>query len=207
MSDLEQTVLSLRDKVMDAPRKGKRRVVALAGPPGSGKSTLAEHLAKALTEAGCKTQVVPMDGFHLDNRILIDRNLLHRKGAAETFDARGLLSLAPRLASDTDVVFPSFDRALDMSIGCAGVIASDNDTLIVEGNYLLLDMPVWRDLAAYWDFTIALRTPEKTLRERLIKRWRDNGLNREKAEERAEENDLVNARFVIDNTKSADVWV
>ncbi len=207
MSDFGQTVLSLRDKVMDAPRKGKRRVVALAGPPGSGKSTLAEYLAKALTAAGCKTQVVPMDGFHLDNRILIERNLLHRKGAAETFDVHGLLSLVPRLASGDDVVFPTFDRALDVSIGCAAIVASESDTLIVEGNYLLLEMPVWRDLAAYWDIAIALRTPESILRQRLIKRWQDNGLSRLKAERRAEENDLVNARFVIDNTKLADVWV
>lgn len=204
MSDV---VLDLRDKVMGAPRKGKRRVVALGGPPASGKTTLAGRLANALDEAGCKTQVVPMDGFHLDNRILSERNLLHRKGAPETFDVRGLLSLVPRLANGTDVAFPVFDRALDMSIGGAGVIASATDTLIVEGNYVLVDMHIWRELAEYWDITIALRTPEKTLRERLIKRWQDNGLSGPKAVERAEGNDLVNARLVIEKTRAADVWV
>ncbi|MCO4847800.1 MAG: nucleoside/nucleotide kinase family protein [Yoonia sp.] len=207
MTTIDEIALQLRDKVLAAPRAGKRRIVALAGAPASGKSTLATHLAQVLCAAGCQTQVVPMDGFHLDNKILAARGMMPRKGAVDTFDVNGLMSLVRRLGCDDGIYFPKFDRAHDISIACAAEIASDCDTIIVEGNYLLLDAPVWRDLAAHWDLSIALKVPEPILLDRLVKRWQDHGLPLTLAKRRAEENDLINARVVIDKTISADVWV
>ena len=70
-----------------SPRRQARRVVAIAGPPASGKSTLAAGLVAAIRGAGVHSQLVPMDGFHLDNRILSDRGILDRKGSPPSFDA------------------------------------------------------------------------------------------------------------------------
>mgnify|MGYP001085387190 CR=1 FL=1 len=89
----------LRDRVLQTPRQGKRRVVAIAGAPASGKSTVAAQLVASLVAAGCATRLVPMDGFHLDNRILEARGALARKGAPETFDAGGLLRLVGELGA------------------------------------------------------------------------------------------------------------
>src|SRR5262249_41578317 len=71
-----------------------RLIVALAGPPGAGKSTIASVLhQRCVNELGASTEIVPMDGFHLDDGVLRARNLLPRKGAKNTFDVGGLVTL------------------------------------------------------------------------------------------------------------------
>ncbi|MGZ2257364.1 nucleoside/nucleotide kinase family protein [Roseobacter sp. A03A-229] len=205
---MTQTLQSLNDLVAAisaAPRKARRRLVAVAGAPGSGKSTLAEHVAAALNQSNCSAQVVPMDGFHLDNVILAQKNLLNRKGAPETFDVGGFQRLMPALGVETPVYYPRFDRSRDIAIAGAGMLDGDCDTVIVEGNYLLLDAPEWRDLAPLWDMRIRLDVPMETLRARLIQRWLSEGLAEEAAITRAEDNDLRNARLVVAQALPADV--
>ena len=204
MTDTKAIAAKLSEQIMAAPRKGRRRLVALAGPPASGKSTFAEQLAEALIGAGSQTQVVPMDGFHLHNPILIERDLLSRKGAPETFDAAGFYELIRRLGIEDAVFFPTFDRARDIAIAGAGQVDANVDTIIVEGNYLLFDEPVWRDLHPLWDFAIRLDVPMDVLRARLVARWLEHGLSTKQAEARASENDLPNAERVIKAALSAD---
>ncbi|MEP2641462.1 nucleoside/nucleotide kinase family protein [Roseobacter sp.] len=195
----------LAARIMAAPRKSKRRLVALAGPPGSGKSTLAEALAGALREAGCTPQVVPMDGFHLDNRILTGLGLLDRKGAPDTFDVAGFARLMAALGDQTPVYYPVFDRTRDIAIAGAGTLDAHCDTVIVEGNYLLLDAPGWADLSAGWDISVRLDVPIDILRQRLVDRWLHEGLAPAAALARAEGNDLKNARLVQEQSVLADV--
>ncbi|KIN64173.1 Fructokinase [Sulfitobacter noctilucicola] len=204
-SDPRSNVDHLLPLVMNAPRQGTRRVVAIAGPPASGKSTLAEALVAALNGAGCATQLVPMDGFHLDNRILSERGLLNRKGAPETFDAEGLLRLVGLLGSDLDLYYPVFDRALDLSIAGAGYISPQTDTIVIEGNYLMMQAPIWADMETHWDLSISITCPPDVLEERLIQRWLDHGLAEDAARARAEENDLPNARLIAASMGPADV--
>lgn len=198
-------LISLTTRILDTPRQGQRRLIALAGAPASGKSTLADQLAKAVSDAGCTSQVVPMDGFHLHNPILTARNLLPRKGAPETFDAIGFRHLIARLRSEDEVFYPTFDRARDIAIAAGSVVNGSCDTVIIEGNYLLYDAPVWRDLANFWDLSIRLETPIATLKTRLVDRWRAHGLTQEQAINRAESNDLPNARLVLAAALPADV--
>lgn len=200
-----RTLQDLLDAVLASPRAGRRRIIALAGAPASGKSTLAEALTTRACDAGCNTQVVPMDGFHLPNQELVDRGLLQRKGAPETFDKQGLLELASKLPDAPETFFPTFDRNRDITIPDAGNVGQECDTVIVEGNYLLYDAPVWRDLRAHWDLAIHLDIPEGILRQRLIARWLTHGLSLEKAELRAAENDLINALVITETSLPADV--
>lgn len=196
---------TLIEQICAAPQTGRRKLVALAGPPASGKSTLAESLAEALRTRGARCEVVPMDGFHLDNAMLIEKDLLPRKGAPETFDVGGFLALVPRLRAEAELFVPTFDRARDISIAGARRIGPECDTVILEGNYLLFDQPHWRDLPPLWDLSIRLDVPVDVLRERLIQRWLDHGLSPEEAERRAEGNDLRNARTIAAHPLPADV--
>ncbi|WP_281825190.1 hypothetical protein [Jannaschia rubra] len=180
-----------------------RRLVALAGPPASGKSTLATRLADAIRAAGRSAQVVPMDGFHLDNAVLDARGLRHRKGAPATFDVAGLGELLRQVRAGGDVPFPTFDRAADAVVPDGGCLTAE--IAVVEGNYLLLDEDPWRALAPMWDMTVALQVPEEVLRDRLIARWLDHGLAPDAARARAEENDLPNARRVMSGSVPAQV--
>ena len=73
--------------------KEDRTLIAIAGPPGSGKSTVAEIVTDLMNENLMKTSLLPMDGFHLDNKTLERENLFDRKGAPETFDVKGFKDL------------------------------------------------------------------------------------------------------------------
>ncbi|MGH6808633.1 MAG: nucleoside/nucleotide kinase family protein, partial [Ensifer adhaerens] len=128
------------DQILQRAAGAARFVVAIAGPPGAGKSTLSDALAEALVAAGEKAAVLPMDGFHMDNAVLEQKGLLARKGAPETFDARSFLAtIAAVRANDGEVLVPVFDRARELAIASARVVAADTRIILVEGNYLLLD--------------------------------------------------------------------
>ncbi|WP_432621242.1 nucleoside/nucleotide kinase family protein [Albidovulum sp.] len=195
MSTIEDRVAAIVARLPE--RAGARRLVALAGPPATGKSTIAEALRDALAARGANAVVVPMDGYHLDNRILSERGLLPRKGAPETFDARGFIAMIRRLKAGEETFVPVFDRTRDIAIAGAGLVPAAADTIIVEGNYLMFDEDPWRELALLWDAALFLDASEAVLRERLVQRWRHYGLSEDAALARAEENDLPNARRIL----------
>lgn len=205
MSEDTQNLDMLVRRVRETPIRARRRLVALAGPPASGKSTVAAQLTEALNSNGIPTQLVPMDGFHLDNRILQDRGQMAVKGAPQTFDAAGFLALVRRLRDEADVYYPEFDRVRDLSVAGAGHVNDTCQTVVIEGNYLLFDAPVWRDLAQYWDLSIALSVDIGILRERLIERWLSHGLTLAEATQRAEGNDLANAALIAKSGLPADL--
>lgn len=181
--------------------QGERVLIAVAGAPGSGKSTLAEGLALRLPDA----VLVPMDGFHLDDRVLSARGLLARKGAVETFDGEGFAALVGRLAvPGREVIFPIFDRTREIAIAGAGVVAPDHRIVVIEGNYLLLDAAPWNMLR--FDLTVWLDVPETELERRLTARWRGFGKNALQVAAHLE-NDLANARFVTRRSGRADLSV
>ena len=184
---------------------GGRRLVALSGAPGSGKSTLSEPLAAMLTERGVRSEVVPMDGFHLDNRLLEARGLMPRKGAPETFDLGGFKRLCHALRADDEVIYPLFDRSRDLAIAGAAHVGQDCSGAGIEGNYLLFDEPGWGDLADLWDVSIRLDVPLADLEARLVQRWLTHGLDQAAAEARARGNDLANAQRIASARLPADL--
>lgn len=200
---LDAQIAQIKARAQSLETDGKRRLIALVGPPASGKSTLAQAMAVALPRAA----VVPMDGFHLDNRLLDARGLRARKGAPQTFDVAGFVHLIRRLKSEDDVIFPLFDRETDTSTAGAGYLGRNVDTVVVEGNYLLLDRPQWRDLANLWDLSVYLFVPEETLRARLMQRWRDHGLDEASATEKTLGNDLPNAQEVAQYLIEPDITI
>ncbi|MGB0661408.1 MAG: phosphoribulokinase [Mangrovicoccus sp.] len=190
----------LAPAIRAAAQTKPRLLVAITGAPGSGKSTLAQALAE---ELGQEAAVIPMDGFHRDNDWLELHGLLNRKGAPETFDAAGFCNFITDLSEGQASTYPLFDRDRDCTLPDAGKIHPNTRIFLVEGNYLLLNYPIWRNLAPLWDLTISLDIPMSTLRSRLIQRWIDHGLSQKAAVTRALSNDLANARLVVGNSVAA----
>lgn len=190
-------------------RSGLRRVLAIAGPPGSGKSTLAARVTELLNERHpASAALVPMDGFHLDNAELDRLGMRALKGAPQTFDAAGFVALLGQARKAGTVVhYPVFDRVQDRALPDAGVIGAEVETLVVEGNYLLLPEGDWAGIRVLVDLSVLLRPSLDVLEERLLSRWTGLGLSAQEARARALGNDLPNARRVLKDSAAADVYL
>jgi pantothenate kinase len=185
----------------------RRVVVAIVGAPGSGKSTLADQIAEALNrDRRGVAAVLPMDGYHYDDTLLVAWGRRARKGAPDTFDVAGLAHMLERLRRDDedDVAVPVFDRNIEIARAGARLISRAVRVLIVEGNYLLLNAAPWSRLHGLYDFTVMLDVPEDELRRRLDARWRGYGLSPPEIVAKLEDNDLPNGRFVRENSRPAD---
>lgn len=200
---------TLPSAILSRLKEGERLLVAIAGPPGAGKSTLSQQLRDALNKGGDgPSAIVPMDGFHLDNAILDQRNLRSRKGSPPTFDCAGFEMLLKRLrVADEDIVIPVFDRTLDLSRAGASMVLAKHRILIVEGNYLLLDEAPWSGLNGAFDYSIFVDPGIEMLERRLLKRWYDHGYDDEAAREKAFGNDIPNARRVIGCRRPVDLLI
>ena len=185
--------------------KKDRNLIAIAGPPGAGKSTVAEIVTDLMNENLMKTSLVPMDGFHLDNKTLKKANLLDRKGAPETFDVKGFTELVKNLGYKKSLRAPLFDRSSDEVVKNARKIPVEQEYIIAEGNYLLLNKDSWRDLYNYWDYKVFLSVESSVLKSRLIERWLDENYTYPEAEARVLKNDLVNADIVNSKRLKATV--
>lgn len=180
-----------------------RVVIGIVGAPGAGKSTLAAELAAAL--AG-PVVIVPMDGFHISQRQLVELGRASRKGAPDTFDVAGYVSMLARIRTERDapVFAPEFDRSIEDSL--AAMIRVDPETTVVltEGNYLLNDDHGWDRVAGLLDEIWYLDLPGDVRRERLVARHIGHGRSTQAALDWVTDVDEANARTIEQLSDRAD---
>lgn len=212
--DVETIYIPLLQRLMKLQEQKNRRIlVMLAAPPGAGKSTLAAFLGELSKNPGLQpVTVIGMDGFHHYQDYLLShyetRNgetipLVKVKGAPETFNLAKLTEQIRLIADGETCKWPVYDRTLHNPVEDA--VTVDGDIVLIEGNYLLLDEPGWKDLSGYADYTIFLCADEDNLRDRLVKRQVQSGKSPEDALRFVESSDLVNARLVLARSKKADL--
>ncbi len=214
--DVERIFIPLLERLSDMQKqKGGRILVMLAAPPGAGKSTLAAFLSELADQRGMQPiTVIGMDGFHRYQEDLLSHytvrdgetiSLVQIKGAPETFDLKKLTERVQRVAAGECLGWPAYDRLLHNPV--EDQVTVEGDIVLLEGNYLLLDEPGWRDLSDYADYTIFLKAPLSLLQGRLVERQIASGKEPDKARQFVEKSDLYNARTVLDHSKPADLVI
>jgi pantothenate kinase len=204
-----QRLLSIDEAVAGArglASAGARRLLGICGPPGGGKSTLAERIAGEL--AG-QARLVRMDGFHLAQVELARLGREDRKGAIDTFDALGYVSLLRRLRDGTEgiVYAPEFRRDIEEPVAGAVAVPAGTPLVVTEGNYLLVDEPPWNEVRLLLDEVWYVTTPEDTRLRWLIERHIRYGRAPDAARAWALGTDQRNAQLVESTLSRADALV
>lgn len=173
-----------------------RTLLGIIGPPGAGKSTLAQQLHQLAPE---QSQIVPMDGFHLANVELQRLGRAGRKGAPDTFDSDGYVSLLQRLRQQHGehiVYAPDFRREIEEPIAGAIPIFPHAKLLIAEGNYLTLEQGGWAPVAGLLDEIWYVQVDPDLRRERLVARHVRFGRSPQAASDWVQGTDEPNARLI-----------
>jgi pantothenate kinase len=205
-SDHDALVARARALASDIGTTPGRRLLGITGAPGAGKSTLAEQLVSALDGLAV---LVPMDGFHLADAELKRIGRHERKGAIDTFDVGGYLSLLRRLRNQREaaVYAPLFRRDLEDAVAGSILVTPDIPLVVTEGNYLLAELGEWRGVRGLIDEIWYVEPAEEDRLDRLTNRHLAFGRELAEARDRARGVDQINADLIATTRGRADVWV
>ncbi|XP_004493741.1 putative uridine kinase C227.14 isoform X2 [Cicer arietinum] len=199
--------------------------VGLAGPPGAGKSTIAHEVAKRINKLWPEKAssfdseiqppdvaiVIPMDGFHLyrsELDAMKNPEEAHaRRGAPWTFNPMRLLTCLKNLRVQGSVYAPSFDHGVGDPVEDDIFVNLQHKIIIVEGNYLLLDDGVWKEISALFDEKWFIDIDIDKAMQRVLKRHISTGKPPDIAKQRIENNDRLNAELIMKSKKNADIII
>ncbi|KAJ5467859.1 hypothetical protein N7475_005611 [Penicillium sp. IBT 31633x] len=208
-----------------------RYLVAIAGIPGSGKTTTAEAVVHQLNQSPTsRAALLSMDGFHL-SRAALDQlpnpeEAHTRRGAPWTFDVDRFVTFVGQLRtwadetplaapysetwSSADIIrAPTFDHEAKDPVENGVSITPDASIIIIEGNYLLLNDPGWRELAELVDYRVFVDTDPLEARGRLAERHLRAGIEQtlEDGYRRVDSNDFLNAISIREKLLAPDMVV
>lgn len=205
-SCINDVLLPLVKKLENIQKEKERKIIVyLAGAPGCGKSTLALYLEYLSN----KIQSLSMDGFHFDNEYLNthyrkDGTLLAKhKGAIDTFNIEDLTKHIKDIKENKEVFWPIYDRNIHNPVKNA--IKVNKSIILIEGNYLLLDIVPWNKLIKYCDYSIFIEGEVIELENRLVKRKLLSKANLDNALIHYHETDKPNIMLVNAHSKKADL--
>ena len=176
-----QHLSQVTDRFLGKPAGKVPYVVGIAGSVAVGKSTTARLLQSLLarwSEHG-RVDLVTTDGFLYPNRILVERDLMSRKGFPESYDLRRLLGfLADVKAGVPEVAAPLYSHLhYDIVEGEAQVV-SRPDVVVVEGLNVLQtgdgrsgpSLPQF--VSDFFDFSIYVDADEADIERWYLERFR-----------------------------------
>jgi pantothenate kinase len=204
LSSIDEALSRIKDLAL---KHSGRFIIGIVGKPGAGKSTLTSHLIENLPKDS--VSLVPMDGYHLSNLQLKNLGLSDRKGAFNTFDSNGYVSLLKRINTETDqdIYYPVFHREIEESYAADGVVLANTKIVLTEGNYLLFDKAGWEKVAAELTEIWYININDGVRIDRLVKRHEFYGKDKDSALNWATGTDEINAKIVESTAAKADVII
>jgi hypothetical protein len=201
----------------------RRLMIAVAGPPGVGKTAFTTLLVAVINaeavRQGAEHEVaiqIQQDGWHYPNSYLTTHTLRRGneeillsqiKGKPETFDTTSAYTCLEKIRRGKPVSYPVYSRILHNPVPDAGKVASYNQVVVVEGNYLLLQREPWRRFLNLFDLRIFLTAPREALIEGLRQRHQRGGKSTAATDRQIQEVDLPNIDLVLENSAPGDIRV
>lgn len=175
-----------------------------------GKSTISEQLLARLDRT--ETIVVPMDGFHYSKEELMtfpnSSEAFARRGAHWTFNGSAFVNKLRELRKTRSGLFPSFSHGSGNPVeDTIQVVGAKHQIVIVEGNYLLLDIEPWTEIRNLLDFVFFVEADLETIRRRVYGRHFSLGYGEETSLRRVLTNDLPNAELILTTKNRADMVI
>lgn len=193
--------------------KKARLIVFMAAAPAVGKTTLTKFIEYlSIQEEGVtKIQALGLDGFHYHSdyiqthTVVVDGKevpMKDVKGCPETYDVEKLKEKLAAMKTG-NITWPVYDRNIHDVIEDVEVV--DQEVILIEGNWLLLNQGEWKKLKDICDYSILIRGDEEILKGRLIERKIKGGLSEEEAVRFYERSDSLNVKRVLSHSLSADL--
>lgn len=204
---MNEVYLSISNEINRIVGKVENQItmIGIVGCPGSGKSTTSLTLKNLIPNL----EIIPMDGFHY-YRSELDKfddpvEAHARRGAHHTFNSEKFIDSLLLLKKNGSGTFPSFDHKIGDPIEEDIIVCSaKHKVIIVEGNYLLLDLEPWIKLRNILDYIFFIDAGDAMIRSRVVNRHMSTGLSHEAAVFRFETNDLLNALVILGTKHRAD---
>ncbi|MFD1770043.1 type I pantothenate kinase [Sphingobacterium suaedae] len=152
-------------------------IIGIAGSVAVGKSTTARVLQKVLSMLPGKPKVdlVTTDGFLYPNSVLIDRNILNRKGFPESYDTKLLLGFLSAMKSGVEKIeVPMYSHLEYDIIKEEQQVVTKPDILIVEGiNVLQVNSSRVNNVfvSDYFDYSIYVDAREADIMKWYVDRF------------------------------------
>lgn len=102
---------------------------------------------------------------------------------------------------------PSFDHGVGDPVEDDIFVSLQHKVVIVEGNYLLLDEDIWRDISSIFDEKWFIDVDIETAMQRVLRRHISTGKRPDVAKWRIDYNDRPNAELIIKSSKKADLII
>ena len=153
-------------------------VIGVAGSVAVGKSTTSRVLQTLLARWPNHPQVdlITTDGFLYPNEVLMERDLMHRKGFPESYDRKRLLQfLAEVKSGQPEVSAPVYSHMTYDVMADKQAVVRQPDILIVEGLTVLQSgtiderHPIF--VSDYFDFSIYVDAETDDIRDWYIERF------------------------------------
>lgn len=170
-----RTLAHVKDAFLGRPAGDPPYVIAIAGSVAVGKSTFARALRLLLSRwpDHPKVELITTDGFLYPTKVLVEHNLMRRKGFPESYDLPRMIEfLAAVKAGEDEVAAPVYSHMSYDIVPDAVQMVRRPDVLIFEGLNVLQPNPAAATVASdFFDFSIYLDAEEADVQAWYVERF------------------------------------
>jgi pantothenate kinase len=218
VDELRDVLIPLLDWCVGRRPSAARGIVGIAAPCGAGKTLLLSWLAATPRGLGLtQFAFAALDGYHFPNAVLDSRSgidpegnlvpLRLLKGTPPTFDVDSFLAdLRAVKSTHQELHLPMYSRRLHEPVAGCIKVGPEVEWVFVEGNFLFLDTPPWRQVGQLLERKIYLDAPDDVLRARLRLRHAAAGRDAAWIEAHFSRTDGPNISLIRAHAHFADVF-